>query len=367
MPWMRYWVYGVYVRGSVNYMNKIKEFDIQKNKRRVLLERWVNRQLDGCSGLVPLTGDAGFRCYYRLQGKPGLLAVDAPPETEDTTQFVKVASLMAMHGVTVPRVLAADIASGFLLVEDWGPLLLGKAVADDTESLMYPKALMALLGLQQVPLQGAELPLFDAACIRRELDLFPVWFVESLLGYQLPASECAMLESTFGVLQRSALAQPQVMVHRDFHSRNILVGSDSQLALIDFQDAVSGPFTYDLVSLLRDCYLQLPASQVERWALAYGDMATAAGVIPVISKEQYLRWFDWMGLQRHIKVLGVFARLHLRDSKSAYLQDLPLVIHYVIEVAGKYTELQAFTDWFVGDIVPLCEKRAWYAKPEGIS
>ncbi len=340
-------------------MNEMNKNETQKARQRNL-GGWIKAQVDGCLGLEPLEGDAGFRRYYRLQGKPGLLAVDAPPATENTAQFMKVATLLAHHGVSVPRIVAVDIASGFLLVEDCGQLLLGEAIGGDSESVMYPKALMCLLGLQQIPLQAAELPLFDAQNIRRELDLFAVWFVEGLLGYQLTGSEVTMLESMFTFLERSALSQPQVVVHRDFHSRNILVGEDSRLALIDFQDAVIGPFTYDVVSLLRDCYLHLPAEHVERLALAYGEMAVQSGVIPAAAKEQYMEWFDLMGLQRHIKVLGVFARLHLRDSKSGYLQDLPLVFRYALEVAAKYPELQLFFDWLVDTIKPLCEKQAWY-------
>lgn len=324
------------------------------------LNLWVNAQIGCTTDLQPLSGDAGFRRYFRLSAKQGLLAVDAPIETENTKQFLKVAALFHHHGVTVPNIVNVNLEEGFLLIEDWGTKHFGQMVSKESALLMYGEAMAALLGLQKIPVEPSGLPEFNAAVIERELALFSEWFVGGLLQYRLTQKERELLEATFLSITDTALNQPQVVVHRDYHSRNLLVGQSGHLACIDFQDAVKGPFTYDLVSLLKDCYLRLPQEQVEKWALAYGDMAIDAGIIPSVGKKHYLRWFNLMGLQRHIKVLGIFARLHLRDEKSVYLKDLPLVIAYVLEAAVKHREGQEFAAWFSAMLLPECEKQEWY-------
>jgi aminoglycoside/choline kinase family phosphotransferase len=330
--------------------------------RQQLLVLWPQAEL-GRDCLRALSGDAGFRRYYRAEGAGiphALLAVDAPPATEDSAQFVALANYLRSHGVRAPAILAVDIAQGFLLVEDFGDNLLQKSLQPDTATALYGEALITLLTLQQCPDDLQLIPRYDQALLRRELTLFSEWFVEQLLEHPLSVNEHALLERTFIQLERSALEQPQVLVHRDYHSRNLLVCESGALGVIDFQGALWGPCTYDVVSLLRDCYLRWPEEDVRRWALSYGNMAMDAGLLPVVDAATYLRWFDWMGLQRHIKVLGIFARLHLRDNKPHYLGDLSRVLGYVLDVSAGYQELAEFTDWFCTQILPLAAQQSWY-------
>src|SRR5690606_11962641 len=192
--------------------------------------------------------------------------------------------------------------------------------------------------MQRSPPEELGLPVYDRHRLRAEMDLFSEWFAPRLLGYEPTVADLHMLDRWFTQLENSALEQPKVFVHRDYHSRNLVYRTGGPPGVIDFQDAVTGPITYDLVSLLRDCYIRWPEARVRRWAMSYANIAMQCGVLPLVSEERFLRWFDWMGLQRHIKVLGIFARLSLRDHKHGYLNDLPLVICYTLEVAKRYEE-----------------------------
>lgn len=334
--------------------------------------------------LQSLGSDAGFRRYFRLdisaqrptalldaplQAAPlstaplftaPLLAVDAPPETEDTALFVSLAKYLREQGIKAPMIIAADVEQGFLLVEDFGDRLLHRELMPDTADTLYGEALMVLLRLQQSTDIPASLPHYDQPMLRRELEIFVQWFVGELLNYSLTAQERILLDRLFEQLETCALEQPQLLVHRDYHSRNLLVCDSGCVGVIDFQGAVVGPFSYDLASLLRDCYIRWPADQVRRWALSYGNMAMEVGIIPKVNEAQFMRWFDWIGLQRHIKVLGIFARLHLRDGKAHYLAELPLVIRYLLEVANSYPQLNDFAQWFEQHLLPLAEQQNWY-------
>jgi len=277
---------------------------------------------------------------------------------------VALARYLHHHGVSTPDILAADENQGFLLVEDFGDDLLYRQLDKNTADDLYATALSTLLDLQHCPDNAALIPRYDQALLHRELLIFNEWFATALLGYSLTTSDKAMLDTLFKTLEDCALAQPQTLVHRDYHSRNLLlIGGNTErarLGVIDFQGALWGPCSYDLVSLLRDCYLRWPASQVRQWALNYRQQALTAGLLDDVSEAEFLRWFDWMGLQRHIKVLGIFARLHLRDGKQHYLGDLPLVIRYTLEVAEAYSEFRPFTDWFKAKLLPLAERQPWY-------
>lgn len=338
--------------------------------RKQALTHWARQNLRavipeaGQLVLESLGSDAGFRRYYRAQapvtGQPPFLAVDAPPETEDTALFVKLARYLRDQGVNAPTVIAADAAQGFLVVEDFGDRLLRNELTQDTACTLYGEALMVLLRLQQATDIPTELPQYDQAMLRRELEIFSEWFVVRLLGYSLSQAEQALLQRVFTQLETTALEQPQLLVHRDYHSRNLLLCDSGQIGVIDFQGAVRGPFAYDLVSLLRDCYIRWPQEDVKRWALSYGNIAMDVGVIPAVDEATYLRWFDWVGLQRHIKVLGIFARLHLRDGKHHYLADLPLVLRYTLDVARNYPQLDEFVAWFEQQLLPLIEQQPWY-------
>jgi len=333
-------------------------------------EQWIYQQLplvlrrldldQSRITLTPLNGDAGFRCYYRLESTDfshTYLAVFAPPATENTHAFVDIARFLYSHGVRTPKVHSCHKSNGWLLIEDLGNTHLLDCLSVDTVNGLYGEALTGLLHMQTLS-HDAIFPRYSASLLHNELALFSDWFVQRLLGITLTPSERTVIEAACHLLVDQAVAQPQVVVHRDFHSRNILL-VDSTPAFIDFQDAVIGPIAYDLVSLLKDCYIAWPKSQVKQWAIAYGNLALDAGLINGVSEKQFLTWFDLMGLQRHLKVLGVFARLHLRDSKSAYLNDLPLVVHYVREVLCDHDALSDFSALFEQRIMPVVNKQSW--------
>ena len=328
------------------------------------LTRWLSQnprvQIQDQASLRPLSGDAGHRQYFRIEQNPDLLAVIAPPQHVDSEIFINLAHYLREQGIHAPQVYDFDRKCGFLLIENFGDdLYLGALTPDSVESL-YGEALLTLLRLQQSPYDANLLSYYDAEKLQAEMDLFPHWFVERLLGYTLTDSDKALLQNVSTRLIDSALEQPSVFVHRDYHSRNLVHRVVGPPGVIDFQDAVWGPITYDLVSLLKDCYVRWPRAMVKRWAQAYGSMITSAGLIKPVSEQQFQRWFDWMGLQRHIKVLGIFARLFLRDNKSTYLHDLPLVIRYTLEVANDYSEFADFHQWFIDTLLPLCEQQPWY-------
>jgi aminoglycoside/choline kinase family phosphotransferase len=335
------------------------------HEREQHLSLWVADQLGtlpSSIALKPIASDAGFRRYFRFATPSQWLAVDAPPQTEDSRQFVALARYLSEHKVNTPKILAVDETAGFLLVEDFGDELLHRQLTPITATALYREAFASLISLAACPDEPALIPRYDLELLRRELNIFSEWFVGTLLGYPLNSTENAMLDKLFSALEQSALEQPQCLVHRDFHSRNLLIRSDNRLGVIDFQGALWGGCTYDLVSLLRDCYIRWPADQVTTWALEYRQTALKAGLLnDSISEQTYLRWFDWLGLQRHIKVLGIFARLNLRDGKPHYLKDLPLVIRYTLEVAQAYPELKPFADWFCDTLLPLAEQQAWYS------
>lgn len=332
------------------------------DQRQRALGQWAGRALErgGPLTLHTLAGDAGFRRYFRTDTEPRLVAVDSPPERTNTARFVAVADYLRRHGIHTPLVIAADVEHGFMLLEDLGDQLLLGELDDDSVEGLYAEVLSELLCLQQIPPAGDLFPSYSRELLLSEMRILPDWLAEKLLGYTLTDADRQLLEDTFALLLDSAAEQPRVLVHRDYHSRNLLLHDGERPGVVDFQDAVWGPVTYDLVSLLRDCYVRWPREKVERWALSYAAMAASVGVLDEVEPATFLRWFDWMGLQRHIKVLGLFPRLYLRDGKSGYLPDLPLVIRYTLEVAGRYPELQPFADWFRARLLPLAETQDWY-------
>ena len=331
--------------------------------RQQQLASWVSTQLAMSTKVVSLksiASDAGFRRYFRFATPSKWLAVDAPPLTEDSRQFVETARFLSENGVRTPAILASDEAQGFLLVEDFGDQLLFSTVDNTNADKYYKQAIDLLITLQRCPDNSTLIPRYDQALLHRELEIFSDWFVEKLLDYPLSEHEKNMLYQVFTRLEQSSLAQPQCLVHRDYHSRNLLVQTDKTLGVIDFQGALWGATTYDLVSLVRDCYKRWPVNQVKSWALYYHSCAVQAKRIEDSNTANFLQNFDWIGLQRHIKVLGIFARLHLRDNKPNYLNDLPLVIRYVLEVAEQYSELEEFALWFQHTLIPLAQKQPWY-------
>ncbi|HMV71026.1 MAG TPA: phosphotransferase [Pseudomonadales bacterium] len=335
------------------------------------LLRWCANRVAAVSGetlqLVPVAGDASFRRYFRLLGcAPSRIAVFAPPDTERNIEFTRIAAMLRASGVHAPRVLAHEAAEGFLLLEDLGDALLLAALDESSVDVLYRRAFDVLLCMQgaRTSHDGWHLPSYSAGLLQQEMALFPHWCLERLLGITLDGGEEALLGALFDRLIASAIEQPQVFVHRDYHSRNLMLLPEGELGVIDFQDAVSGPLTYDAVSLLRDCYVAWPAERVEVWAGHFAARARAAGTLPSeVPIGTFMRWFDWMGLQRHIKVLGIFARLWLRDGKPGYLRDLPLVMRYTLEVALAYPETAEFGRWFASRVLPLARMQQWYHEP----
>ncbi|RLA37083.1 MAG: phosphotransferase [Gammaproteobacteria bacterium] len=309
--------------------------------------------------LVAVTGDAGFRSYFRTNTQPPFIAALAPPEHEDNPAFVNIAIAMAKGDVHVPKIVAVDYEHGFLLQEDLGETLYLDVLNSKTQSQLYDRAEETLLQIQKLPADSTLFPAYDAALLQRELELFPEWFVGGLLDVKFDVQTRHLFDDLFAVLLDSAAEQPQVVVHRDFHSRNLLVLDDGGVGVIDFQDAVFGPLSYDLVSLLRDCYIRWPQALVEQRVEGFRRKLLAQGQMTLPDSETFLRWFDLMGLQRHLKVLGIFARLSLRDGKARYLDDLPLVMRYVLEVAQRYPETQDFYHWFVDNLEPKILGKAW--------
>ncbi len=325
-----------------------------KKRELPLLE--IPQQLDS----QPVTGDAGFRCYYRLNTRPSLLAVDSPPEKEKNSEFVAIAKQLRDLGVRAPHVYAWDQAQGFLLVEDLGDQLYLPNLSGGSVQKLYGEAMATIVKMQARAQRPADLPLYDRDLLLVEMNLLREWFVPQLLGVDLTSEDNAILDELFKQLCDAALAQPQALVHRDYHSRNLLVMPENGPGVVDFQDAVWGACTYDLVSLLRDCYICWPEQSVQAWALQYKQQAVEAGLFSDVDDAAFLRSFDLMGLQRHIKVLGIFARLYLRDNKPGYLNDLPLVIHYTLSVAKKYPEFEAFVSLFESKWLPASKACSWY-------
>ena len=326
------------------------------DERQCQLQAWMADVL-GLPGPVHdwsvVAGDASSRRYFRGgDGKRSWIVVDAPPQTEKNEAFLQIREQLSRGGVRVPALEAGDLDLGFLVLEDLGDDLLLAQLSADNVDAYYTAAMELLLQLQQLPTQDFGVPDYNEAVLTEELSRFPQWFCERLLGLQLGASDWQLLKRSTALLVESAQAQPQVLVHRDFHSRNLLILKDKNLATIDFQDAIRGPVCYDLVSLLKDCYVSWPPAKVRAWALAYRARLQALGHLTAVSEAEFLRWFDWIGLQRHIKVLGNFARLAIRDGKPAYLRDIPLVLHYIVQTMADYPEFTDAHGWFANELQP---------------
>ncbi|HJU72004.1 MAG TPA: phosphotransferase [Paucimonas sp.] len=288
----------------------------------------------------PASSDASFRRYFRATCSDGstCIVMDAPPPQEDVRPFIHVAALFSQSGVSVPTVLAQDVERGFLLLSDLGSTTYLQQLNHDTAHKLYLDAIDALV-LIQAHSQPDMLPEYDRALLLRELRLFPEWYIGKHLGMTLSDQQSALLDKVFDALLANNLAQPQVHVHRDYHSRNLMVMQKGNPGILDFQDAVYGPITYDLVSLLRDAYVQWDEEMVLDWAIRYWERARRAGLPVNPDIDTFYRDFEFMGVQRHLKVLGIFARLYHRDGKDAYLQDLPLVMEYTRNAARRYKEL----------------------------
>jgi aminoglycoside/choline kinase family phosphotransferase len=297
------------------------------------------------------SSDASFRRYFRINTPDGqFIVMDAPPEKEKIEPFIYVAGLMADAQIHVPLILAQNIDDGFLLLEDLGSDSFLNKLTEHNADILYQSALHSLFKLQtNIHTANTTLPCYDKALLERELGIFAEWFLEQHLDIEIPIE---LWQNVCSILINSALEQPVTCVHRDYHSRNLMVLDNNELGVIDFQDAVLGAITYDLVSLLRDCYVDWSASQVEQWLSSYYQRLFAAGLI-TCELSQFKRWFDLMGMQRHLKAIGIFSRLNLRDNKPAYLNDIPRTLNYVIAQADAYPEFAEFSTFLNQSVLPI--------------
>lgn len=327
-------------------------------ERTALLTDWLQQlQPNRAFDLTPASSDASFRRYFRVTDAHGSqIAMDAPPEKEELGPFIAIAALLGRLGLHVPTVIEQQLQQGFLLLKDLGETPYLDALNQQTVESLYGAALDALLTLQRAPTVASTLPHYDAALLMREMALFHDWFLQCHLGVELNQSEEQQWSAVCELLIESALQQPQVMVHRDYHSRNLMV-TEPNPGIIDFQDAVVGPITYDLVSLLRDCYISWPPQQVALWVDDYHQRLKAHGIASSVETRQFMQWFDWMGVQRHLKAIGIFARLHIRDGKPGYLADIPRTLNYIIEVTQQYPPLAGLAQLIQDRVVPQIQRQ----------
>ena len=330
------------------------------SERQQALKKWVSTELSNrykqsieVTKVTMIAGDASFRRYFRVDyNGTSYVIMDSPPEHEDCLPFVQIASKWIANGVRVPKILAQDLQQGFLMLEDFGDQLLRSRLTDESVDLLYTKALNELHRIQSLPTQ--DLPLYDPALLMREMSLFREWFLSSWLQLELSNEEDTCLKNVEALLIESAQRQPQVVVHRDYHSRNLMLIHNDEIGVIDFQDAVIGAVTYDLVSLLRDSYVYWPESEVKRWVKQFYSSSPWRDQLAL---HQFEQTFDWMGMQRQLKVCGIFVRLCQRDGKAGYLQDIPLTFRNLMQSSARYPELAEFTDWLQQRVLPALIKR----------
>ncbi len=333
--------------------------------RQAAFEQWLG-SLSSVHGIDPASvrsasADASFRRYFRVDTADGpRIVMDAPPAQEDCRPFVQLAALLRGAGLNAPEVISWDEAHGFMLLSDLGNRTYLSALDDRNARALYGDALAALVRMQGIAAQE-RVPAYDHALLSREMQLFPDWYVARHIGTELSIDEANQLARCVALILENNLAQPTVLVHRDYHSRNLMQtgepGSTENPGILDFQDAVWGPITYDLASLLRDAYIELDEEVQIDYAVRYWERARKAGLPVGDDFGAFWRDFEWMGLQRHLKVLGIFARLSHRDGKNNYLNDLPLVWRYAHHVASRYNGL--------GPLALLLERLAGTTRVEG--
>ena len=313
-------------------------------ERQQQIQTWLAALFPGRDfSLAPASADASFRRYFRVTFADGATRVvmDAPPASEDCRPWLHVQELFQAAGAHVPQVIAQDLERGFLLLSDLGDATYLQALDADNAVPLYADAIATLVAIQQASRPGV-LPEYDRVLLRRELDLFPQWYLDKHLGFTLGDTELSALEEAFERILATNLAEPKVFVHRDYHSRNLMrIASEGgrNPGVIDFQDAVYGPISYDMVSLLKDAYIEWDEDLALDWLVRYWEQARKAGLPIAADFGEFFRDYEWMGVQRHLKVLGIFARLWHRDGKDGYLKDMPLVARYLRKACERYSEL----------------------------
>ncbi|KIO36375.1 aminoglycoside phosphotransferase family protein [Shewanella sp. cp20] len=322
--------------------------------RFLALNSWIARTLGDEAQLALISGDASFRRYYRVQYlSQTFITMDSPPDLVPVAPFIDLANAYHDHGILAPEVKAAELTQGFLLLSDLGDTQLLEVLTPENVEQYYGKALGLLEALQTITSSaGQPLPDYDDAFVLRELTIFIEWLVEHHLQLTLDSQTRQMIDGCFSLLIENVAQQPKVGMHRDYHSRNLML-CDDELAVIDFQDAVIGPITYDAVSLLRDCYVRWPNHVVEPLLNRHYQQMRALGRISgEVAFSQYRRWFDLMGMQRHLKAAGIFCRLNYRDAKPGYLKDIPLTLSYVCDIGAQYPEFAPFIAWLRREVMP---------------
>lgn len=301
------------------------------------LRLWLNQKLQTQEyELTVASADASFRRYFRVNhNNKNMIVMDAPPEKEDCKPFVSIAKQLFSAGINAPEILAEDHEQGFLLISDLGDTQYLSVLNDENADSLYKDAIDSLIKVQSIP--ATELPAYDRQLLQTEMNLFPEWFINKHLNITLNHEQQHLMDSVFECLIESALQQPNVFVHRDYHSRNLMRTSKNNPGILDFQDAVYGAITYDLASLLKDCYICWPREKIETWVEYYFIQAQKNKLISSRCELiDFIQWFDLMGVQRHIKVLGIFLRLNIRDNKSGYMKDLPLTFQYIVDCCERY-------------------------------
>lgn len=332
-----------------------------QDERLEALSRWLEGQT-AVTGLdlttvTPASADASFRRYFRVQGEGATyIVMDAPPEKEPIDSFLKVDALMKNAGLNVPEILASDAEQGFILMSDLGRQTYLDVLNEDNAARLMDAATDALVKWQAASKPGV-LPEYDYAVLRREIDLFPEWYVGRHRGYTLTEKQSEIIEGVYEKIIASCLAQPKVFVHRDFMPRNLMV-SDPMPGVLDFQDALYGPVTYDIASLMRDAFISWGESFVLDITIRYWDKARKAGIPVPQDFGEFWREVEWMGMQRHLKVLGIFARINYRDGRPKYLEDTPRFLHYVRETANRYNEFKPI-NWLLDQFEEQKTKVGW--------
>lgn len=300
------------------------------------LIQWLSSLYSSNIKLISVSGDASFRKYYRFNYTgQSLIVMDSSPELENNQPFIDVSGLLKEYALHVPHILHQDMEQGFFVISDLGDRLLLDELNADSVDHFYPLAFEEIIKLHTVDTKS--LPKYDSALLQREMQLFSDWYLTKHKNINLSAQAQTSLSNTYELLEQNALDQPQVFVHRDYHSRNLMIVDEHTLGIIDYQDAVLGPITYDLVSLLRDCYIDWPPTKIEEWLQLFLSKLPAEQQVDF---AQFSRWFDLMGVQRHLKAVGIFCRLNYRDNKPAYLNDIPRTMNYLLQVSKQYDELQ---------------------------
>ncbi len=307
------------------------------------LTRWIHsiRGYEAAS-IVPASEDASFRRYFRVSTEnDSLIAMDAPVEKEDTGPFIRIALRFRSAGLNVPRIIESDPDQGFVLMTDFGSTTYLDALCEQTANQLYSDAIDSIVTLQAASFEDPQfLPPYDAHLLREEMELFRSWYLGVHRAKDRRDSDDVVLDQSFDQLAESALDQPCVWVHLDYHSRNLMRTREQNPGILDFQDARLGPITYDLASLLRDCYVAWPQLRINAWIAQYLNKARQRGLPVGDDNARFEQWFDWMGIQRHLKATGIFCRLNYRDSKPAFVRDIPRVMSYIADVSGKYKQLR---------------------------